>query len=124
MKARDSMKNKFGHVNGYTFGALGCFDKEFIERCKHMASVLRPHFNQEFTKRFQEDCYAGERYNDNESVTLRAVSGILKYHDVPHGKYAGKEIQNTEAKDLKEWIWASLQVCAETDYYYTYEKVW
>jgi len=76
------------------------------------------------------DFYAGMRFSDNDSVTMRAMSALNEAafqltEDVEEAHQLIYDfINNINGKDMDIIILDSLMDCAGADHWYKYEKQW
>lgn len=77
-----------------------------------------------------DDFYAGRRFNSNEDLMYRLVSGIARYvsskleNDLLIEMYVGAQLKMLSYEDKQTMVVDAARDCASADHWYTFEKDW
>ncbi len=109
-------------VNGTYKSPLPLFSEAFKAKARGQVQPARIEFYMQHRADFTQrgGLLAAERFNDDEVVLVRMLSGLLKYAE-DHGQSIAN-IEIMESRFLDVWATLAVKDCAEADHWYTYEK--
>lgn len=124
---------KIRTVNGFQVH----IDQEFGEKFKNLILAeiprLRPVFAHACRENFdrgnphgqgQNPMYAGERFESNKQVLIRALSGIAQFYPDLEEHELSRLVEGVERDHILIWVWEALRDSACADHWYAYEKQW
>ena len=77
-----------------------------------------------------DDFYAGRRFNSNDDLAYRLVSGLARYastkleDDLLVEMYIGAQLKMLSYEDKQTMVVDAARDCASADHWYTFEKDW